>query len=702
MKSGKTTGRTEHLKAEGRISILICAIGLSVILSPLPSDAAATTIHVSPMSVNCGSVKAGGTSSPRYVKIKNTGKANLHINTVTSTDAEFSPSDECTDTDIAPGSVCIVTLTFSPPVESFGKKTATLEIHSTDAKKPVINVKLRGQAPPPKISVSSSPVNFGKIDIGSTSSSKSVTVRNTGMSDLNISAIAISGSDDFKEVASDCSVVAKGFSCTVDITFTHCLPVHRENASLIISSNDTKRPALSVGLIGRGGNITLVSVAVTPINSSIALGSPQQLTATATYSDGTSGNVTSQVAWSSSNTSFATVNNSGLATGVAAGSTTITATLCSISGSTTLTVTSEPLSNVMPVTVNGLLCSADSYPNKPCVSVTVCTPGTSDCQTIDDILLDTGSSGLRIFKQVLNVPLNPSDAGSIAECIQYADGSADWGPVQIADVILGNEPPVQVPIQVIDSTFGTPSVCGSPDEIDQSPDEAGFKGILGVGLFVQDCGQDCAAGGGNGTYYFICDDFSCQGTAVPLSSQVQNPVALLPKDNNGVIVELPDVPLGGVTSVDGYLVLGIGTEANNIPPVVKTYTVDQYGEFITIFNGDSNSSFIDTGSNGLFFPSPSSRVLPDCAFDSDWFCPPSTKSFSATNEGFSDSSSGKVSFDIGNFDKLTNSSYNVFAEIGGNDPGYFDWGLPFHFGRNIYVGLEGMESGLGIGPYWAY
>jgi hypothetical protein len=362
--------------------------------------------------------------------------------------------------------------------------------------------------------------------------------------------------------------------------------------------------------------------------------------------------------------------------------------------------------NVMVVTVNGSLCSGITsafYANKPCVSVTVCTPGTSDCQTIDDILLDTGSSGLRIFQQALSVPLTPEDSGSggsFAECIEYADGSSDWGPVRMAGVILGNEPAVQVPIQVIDSTFGTlPVACGNAD---QGPADAGFNGILGVGLFAQDCGQVCSDISDNGMY-FVCDESGCAGTTVPLSNQVQNPVALLPQDNNGVIVELPSVPLGGVTSVDGYLVLGIGTEANNVPSAITTYATDQSGEFITTFNGTPNSGFIDTGSNGLFFHSPSSSVLPDCPYpDTDWFCPSSTKSFSATNQGYSGSQSGTVSFDVGNFDRLTNSTNNVFAEIGGDYPGYFDWGLPFHFGRNIYVGLEGTSSTIGSGPYWAY
>ena len=66
---------------------------------------------------------------------------------------------------------------------------------------------------------------------------------------------------------------------------------------------------------------------------------------------------------------------------------------------------------MLAITVNGSLCSNNSYINKPCVSVTICTPGTSTCQTINDILLDTGDSGLRIFKQVLSVSLTQVTSG---------------------------------------------------------------------------------------------------------------------------------------------------------------------------------------------------------------------------------------------------------------------------------------------------
>ncbi len=69
---------------------------------------------------------------------------------------------------------------------------------------------------------------------------------------------------------------------------------------------------------------SLVSIAVTPLNPSIAVGAHQQFTATGTYSDGSHQDLTNSATWTSSNPSVAIINSTGLATGVGAGSTTIT------------------------------------------------------------------------------------------------------------------------------------------------------------------------------------------------------------------------------------------------------------------------------------------------------------------------------------------------------------------------------------------
>ena len=87
---------------------------------------------------------------------------------------------------------------------------------------------------------------------------------------------------------------------------------------------------------------TLTSITVTPANPSIITGALQQFVATGTYSDGSTQNLTSQATWTSSNPGVATINASGLATGVSGGTTTISATLAGVTGNSTLTVKALP------------------------------------------------------------------------------------------------------------------------------------------------------------------------------------------------------------------------------------------------------------------------------------------------------------------------------------------------------------------------
>jgi len=87
---------------------------------------------------------------------------------------------------------------------------------------------------------------------------------------------------------------------------------------------------------------TLDSIAVTPETASIQVGSTQQYSATGTYSDASTADITTDVAWTSSKTEVATIDESGLATAKAEGTTNITAGLDGVEGSSTLTVTEAP------------------------------------------------------------------------------------------------------------------------------------------------------------------------------------------------------------------------------------------------------------------------------------------------------------------------------------------------------------------------
>ncbi|KTD53578.1 protein with a bacterial immunoglobulin-like domain protein [Legionella santicrucis] len=114
--------------------------------------------------------------------------------------------------------------------------------------------------------------------------------------------------------------------------------------------------ANSLNIVVIHPSITLNSIAITPVNPSIANGTLLQFTATAIFSNGITQDVTNLVTWTSANTSVASISdvagNKGLATANHAGQTAITATLRGVSGNTTLTVTNATLQSIQVTPTN--------------------------------------------------------------------------------------------------------------------------------------------------------------------------------------------------------------------------------------------------------------------------------------------------------------------------------------------------------------
>ena len=106
------------------------------------------------------------------------------------------------------------------------------------------------------------------------------------------------------------------------------------------------------------------SILVTPAASprNLDIGATQQFTAIATYSDGASADISSQVTWLSSNTQVATIYANGLATGIAAGSAGITATLSGVTSQATALAV-QPLSSIAisPASPNNLVVGAAQH-----------------------------------------------------------------------------------------------------------------------------------------------------------------------------------------------------------------------------------------------------------------------------------------------------------------------------------------------------
>jgi hypothetical protein len=361
-------------------------------------------------------------------------------------------------------------------------------------------------------------------------------------------------------------------------------------------------------------------------------------------------------------------------------------------------------SNVQPITVNSG--PAGKYKNGVFTSLTVCVPGTSTCQTIDGVLVDTGSTGLRLLSSALTVSLpqqKASDGNPVVECLPFVIGHT-WGPVQTADIQISGEKASAVPIQILsDTDFSAPGDCSAEGPPEDTLDSLSANGILGVGNLAQDCGSACATNGAsNPRLYYECPSSGCSVTGESLSQQVQNPVALFPTDNNGVIIELPAVTAPQST-LSGSLVFGIGTQSNNSLNGATVYTLDQNGNFTTRYNNQSyNQSFLDSGSNALFFLTSSATGIPDCSDAPFFYCPTSTQNLLATNQG-SNGTSGQVKFSVANADNLFKGNATAFDDLAGPNPlDGFDWGLPFFFGRNVYTAIEGKSTPGGSGPYWAY
>jgi len=360
--------------------------------------------------------------------------------------------------------------------------------------------------------------------------------------------------------------------------------------------------------------------------------------------------------------------------------------------------------------------------NTPYVTVKVCAPNNASlCDTITHVLVDTGSIGLRVLASALPNTLSSltqvtdsTTSNPLNECGLFASGYT-WGTVRQGGVTLGSETTSSSQnIQVIaDSAAGAvPSDCISQgsNNPEQTAAELGANGIIGLNGVQYDCGTGCvSATTPYPATYYECPsaNATCTAVNVPLAKQVANIVYGLPTDNNGVIVQLPSVATDGAATATGALIFGIGTQSNNTLGSASKIATDSVGDFTATINGESvSNSFVDTGSTYYFFTE-NELEQPVCTNPSDFFCPTTTKTestvFSVTDG--SSSNTYSTTFTVANaYTVLSASSTNYavgnvaavndYSSISG-----LDFGLPFVYSRNVYIG---NQTSPGTGGYVAF
>lgn len=372
----------------------------------------------------------------------------------------------------------------------------------------------------------------------------------------------------------------------------------------------------------------------------------------------------------------------------------------------------------VPAGNNAIAVTVDRGPtgnsvNRLYTSVTICEPGSSSqCQTINHVLVDTGSTGLRLLASVirpdLKLNLQLSAQGfPLLNCIQFVDTSFAWGPIAGFDLKLGGKTASTLPTQLIGdpATAALSANCATGLPLN-SVASLGANGVLGLSLFKQDCGSNCVTNPHNG-YYFRCTTASCtaaQASVASLIQQVSNPVPRFSGDNNGFVLNLPPVDPSGAVGLNGTLVFGIGTQANNQDVPVSLLSTSLTGRITTVLSGQPlTNSFLDTGSNALFFDDTS---IPSCAGNEPirFYCPPTRLNRSVSLIG-ANGATLPVNFAVDNAMALfTSPAKAVLPTLAGTlgDSRGFGWGLPFFYGRRVFLGIENETSPAGTGPFYAF
>jgi Bacterial Ig-like domain (group 2)/Cep192 domain 4 len=374
-------------------------------------------LSVSPTSLSFGNQVLGGSSTAKTVTVSNSRSSASTIAITVS--GAYTESDNC-GTSLAGGSSCTVSVIFTPTVT--GSSSGSLSVQGSNNSQ---SVRLSGTGTAPTLSsITLSPLTPSILP--------GIQQQFTAMGTYNNGTTAdVTASATWSSSSTRIATVSTGGLATAVAAGTATI-----SASVSSSSS------------GRGGGggrnrITgstvltvpsITAIAVTPAGVQLLPNSTMQYAVTATYSNGTTAPLTTGITWSSSRTSVATVSTAGLATSVAVGSATITASLSSgrnstLRGTTVLTVTTNPLVSIA-VTPNGIslgkngtqqYVATGTYLDNTTKVITTSVTWTSGTPSVVSVstgglatVLGTSSSAIPITASAGNVVSPPSWLSALA------------------------------------------------------------------------------------------------------------------------------------------------------------------------------------------------------------------------------------------------------------------------------------------------
>ena len=271
---------------------------------------------VTPTALTFGSAKVGTTSRAQSVVLVNNLSTALTISSINSSLSDFQTTSSCPirPSMLAAGASCATSVSFRPTTT--GTRSATLSFVDNANNSPQTVSLVGTGASGTLVSIAVAPASTS-VPLGATQQFIA-TGTYSDHSTQNVTASA-----NWSSSVSTVATVGAGLATTLAEGTTNIAAV---------SGTITGKASLTVSAPA------LLSIALTPANPSIAIGMSQQLTATGTYTNGSTQDLTGTAAWTSTLSKVASVSNSGVVDGLSAGTATIKATVTSVSGSTAVTV----------------------------------------------------------------------------------------------------------------------------------------------------------------------------------------------------------------------------------------------------------------------------------------------------------------------------------------------------------------------------
>jgi Domain of unknown function (DUF1929)/Concanavalin A-like lectin/glucanases superfamily/Bacterial Ig-like domain (group 2)/Glyoxal oxidase N-terminus/Abnormal spindle-like microcephaly-assoc'd, ASPM-SPD-2-Hydin len=291
-------------------------------------------VTVAPASYSLGNQAVNTVGTSRNVVVTNYLTVPVTLTNVAVT-GPFTTTNNCpmSPNTLAGRATCTIPVAFAPT--AVGAATGNLTVTDTAVNSPQ-SMQLTGTGIAP-VSFSPAAWTFPNQLVNTSSAAETFTLKNLQTAPLSITGISASGA--FAQT-STCPIspntLAAGLSCTISVTFTPTV-LGTVTGALTVTDNGGTSPQVAT-LTGLGGLPGLTAISVAPATVSLFAGSQQQLTATATFTNGSTLNVTNLLNWSSSVPAFAQVSSTGLVQALAPGEAIIVSGYQQYSAEATVTV----------------------------------------------------------------------------------------------------------------------------------------------------------------------------------------------------------------------------------------------------------------------------------------------------------------------------------------------------------------------------